>query len=72
GRPAAPASAPAMPPAADAPGPTREDVEAAGQMSEGDRSQMIRGMVQRLADRLKDEPDDLEGWRRLARAYRVL
>ena len=33
---------------------------------------MIRGMVQRLADRLEENPNDPEGWRRLANAYRVL
>ncbi len=33
---------------------------------------MIRDMVQRLADRLEEKPDDPEGWRRLANAYRVL
>ena len=32
----------------------------------------IRSMVERLADRLKDEPNDLKGWQRLARAYQVL
>ena len=41
-------------------------------MSEADRAQMIRGMVERLAARLQREPDDIEGWRRLARAYDVL
>ncbi len=34
--------------------------------------QTIQAMVQRLADRLKVEPDDLKGWRMLARSYRVL
>jgi cytochrome c-type biogenesis protein CcmH len=29
-------------------------------------------MVEGLAERLKDEPDDADGWRRLARAYEVL
>ena len=29
-------------------------------------------MVQRLADRLKENPNDVAGWRRLANAYRVL
>jgi cytochrome c-type biogenesis protein CcmH len=29
-------------------------------------------MVKRLADRLADEPDDVEGWTRLERAYTVL
>ncbi len=33
---------------------------------------MIRGMVERLAARLKDNPDDAEGWRMLARSYEVL
>ena len=54
------------------PGPTREDVEAAGEMSPEDRQQMIRSMVQRLADRLQDNPNDREGWLRLANAYTVL
>ncbi|MBT3700741.1 MAG: tetratricopeptide repeat protein, partial [Alphaproteobacteria bacterium] len=64
-----------MPPsdeAAQAPGPSQADVAAAKDMSTGDRSEMIRSMVNRLAERLKDEPDDLEGWQRLARAYGVL
>ena len=54
------------------PGPTREDVEAAKKMSGEDRMAFIRSMVERLADRLKDEPNDIQGWRRLARAYEVL
>ena len=33
---------------------------------------MIRGMVARLADRLKDNGSDIEGWQRLLRAYMVL
>jgi cytochrome c-type biogenesis protein CcmH len=41
-------------------------------MTPDGRAQMIRGMVERLAARLQDNPDDLEGWRRLARAYQVL
>jgi cytochrome c-type biogenesis protein CcmH len=41
-------------------------------MSEGERGAMIRSMVQRLAGRLKENPDDEDGWRRLARAYEVL
>ena len=71
----APAPAPSQAPTpipTPTPGPTREKVEAAQGMSAGDRAEMIRGMVQRLADRLKDNPDDLAGWQRLARAYRVL
>jgi len=62
----------AAPPIAGAKGPTPEQMQAASEMAPEDRQQFIRGMVQRLADRLKDEPNDLEGWQRLARAYRVL
>jgi len=72
---AAPASPPAVavvPPAAGAPGPSAADVAAASQMSEQDRNTMIRGMVVRLADRLKQNGDDIDGWQRLLRAYIVL
>ena len=57
---------------ASTPGPTAEDVQAAGEMSEEDRNDFIKSMVARLADRLQDEPDDLDGWMRLGNAYRVL
>jgi cytochrome c-type biogenesis protein CcmH len=53
-------------------GPSPEDVKAAEQMSADDRQKMIRSMVQRLADRLAENPDDLAGWQRLAKAYEVL
>lgn len=68
--PAAPpvASAPAM----AAPGPSAADVAAAGQMSTADRSAMIHSMVARLADRLKQDGNDVAGWQRLLRAYMVL
>ena len=33
--------------------------------------EMINQMVDRLATRLKDNPDDVAGWARLARAYKV-
>jgi cytochrome c-type biogenesis protein CcmH len=61
------------PPAvAAAPGPDAAQVAAASQMSEQDRTQMIRGMVARLADKLKQDGNDVEGWQRLLRAYVVL
>jgi len=41
-------------------------------MSEKDRGEMIRNMVTRLADRLKEDGSDVEGWQRLLRAYLVL
>jgi len=61
------------PPAvASAPGPSAADVNAAAGMNEKDRNEMVRGMVARLADRLKENGDDLDGWQRLLRAYLVL
>ena len=53
-------------------GPSAADIDAAAGMPAADRMQMIRGMVARLAERLEDESDDLEGWTRLARSYGVL
>jgi cytochrome c-type biogenesis protein CcmH len=41
-------------------------------MSEADRAAVIRAMVERLASRLEAQPDDLDGWLRLTRAYGVL
>ena len=58
--------------AAAAPGPTVQDVAAAGQMSEEGRRDMIRGMVARLSDRLHQNGGDVEEWLRLVRAYAVL
>ena len=59
------------PPAA-MPGPNAAQVAAASQMSTQDRNAMIRGMVARLADKLKTDGNDVEGWQRLLRAYVVL
>ncbi len=69
GKPVAPAAGAV---ASGAPGPSAADVAAAGQMSAGDRNAMIQGMVARLADRLKQNGDDVAGWQRLLRAYMVL
>jgi cytochrome c-type biogenesis protein CcmH len=52
--------------------PNAEDVAAAQDMSQGDRQAMIHGMVESLAARLKENPDNLEGWLRLVRSYSVL
>lgn len=66
GQPKAPANA-------NAPGnPTAEDVAAANALSSGDRQQMIRGMVESLDAKLKDDPKNFEGWMRLIRSYAVL
>jgi cytochrome c-type biogenesis protein CcmH len=53
-------------------GPSSQDVAAAQAMSPEERQAMIRGMVDRLAARLEQNPDDKEGWARLAHAYEVL
>jgi cytochrome c-type biogenesis protein CcmH len=66
---------PAKPEAAEAAapkGPSPEDVAAAESMNPGDRQAMIETMVQRLADRLTQNGDDLAGWLKLVRAYTVL
>jgi cytochrome c-type biogenesis protein CcmH len=51
---------------------SNDAVAAAKDMSETDRSAMIRSMVDRLAARLHENGDDVEGWLRLVRAYMVL
>jgi cytochrome c-type biogenesis protein CcmH len=49
-----------------------ETMAAAKDMTETDRNAMVRGMVDRLAVRLKQNGDDVEGWLRLVRAYLVM
>ncbi|MBO6719165.1 MAG: c-type cytochrome biogenesis protein CcmI [Rhizobiaceae bacterium] len=53
-------------------GPTAEDMQAAAEMSAEDRNAMIEGMVASLDQRLRDNPNDADGWRRLIRSYAVL
>ena len=70
-----PALAPAGPaPHAGSPerGPTQDDIKAAPNLSSEERMAFIRSMVNRLAQRLQDNPSDLAGWKRLARAYEIL
>lgn len=55
-----------------APALSAETMKDAAQMSGDEQSEMIKSMVERLANRLKDNPDDLQGWLRLGNAYRVL
>jgi cytochrome c-type biogenesis protein CcmH len=70
---ATPAPGKAASPGAGAPpGPSESDIEAAQGMKKEDQVAMIRGMVDRLAARLKTEPNDLNGWRRLGSSYLVL
>ena len=55
-----------------APGPTEQDMAAAAELTPEQRQSFVRGMVQRLADRLKQDGSDVDGWLRLVRAYTVL
>jgi len=55
-----------------APTPSDDAVAAAKGMTETDRNAMIRGMVERLAGRLKQNGGDVDGWLRLVRAYMVM
>ena len=52
--------------------PTSQDVEAAKDMSDTDRNEMIEGMVAGLDQRLRDNPDDIAGWQQLVRSYMIL
>jgi cytochrome c-type biogenesis protein CcmH len=72
-----PATLPGRAPAANATpqtggAPSSSDLDAASKMSDAERQAFIESMVSKLADRLKTEPNDLEGWLRLAKAYSVL
>ncbi|QOZ48926.1 c-type cytochrome biogenesis protein CcmI [Bradyrhizobium sp. CCBAU 53340] len=49
-----------------------ETIAASKEMNDGDRNAMIRGMVERLATRLKQNGGDVDGWLRLVRAYLVM
>jgi cytochrome c-type biogenesis protein CcmH len=53
-------------------GPDTAEGQAIKQMAPDQQQQMIQSMVARLAARLQDNPDDPEGWRKLARAYQVM
>jgi cytochrome c-type biogenesis protein CcmH len=67
------AAAPAQaPPAGVARAPRPEDIANAAEMTDEQRSQMIRGMVDQLATRLHKDGSDVDGWLRLLRAYKVL
>ncbi|MBZ4022846.1 c-type cytochrome biogenesis protein CcmI [Rhodobacter sp. TJ_12] len=54
----------AAPAAPMMPGPSAEQVQAAGEMSVADRQAMIEGMVERLVTRLKDEGGSVDEWTR--------
>src|SRR5262249_15156280 len=53
-------------------GPSEEQVAAASSQTADERNAMIRGMVERLAERLHRDGSDVEGWLRLVRSFIVL
>ena len=61
-----------QPPAETNRGPSPEDVRNAEGMAPKDRTAMIRGMVDGLANRLERQPRDAEGWIKLIRSRVVL
>jgi cytochrome c-type biogenesis protein CcmH len=66
--PPAPAASPAT---AAIPGPTREQMEQARNIPPGQQSEMVKGMVDRLATRLQQNPRDERGWMMLMRSRMV-
>lgn len=54
------------------PNPSAEQMREAMKMSPADREAFIRNMVEGLANKLKRNPNDLQGWLRLGRSYGVL
>ncbi|HZV21996.1 MAG TPA: c-type cytochrome biogenesis protein CcmI, partial [Hyphomicrobiales bacterium] len=58
--------------ALQAPAPrSGESQEMGSGATDAEQAAMIRGMVERLAARLKENPADLEGWLKLIRSYAV-
>ncbi|MCF8473633.1 MAG: tetratricopeptide repeat protein [Emcibacter sp.] len=54
------------------PNPTAEQAAAINNLSSEDKNAFIRNMVDGLATKLKDNPNDFQGWLRLGRSYSVL
>ena len=53
-------------------GPSDEQIAAASDLSAEQRNVMIRGMLERLSERLHRDGSDVDGWLRLVRSYMVL
>ncbi|HEY1412190.1 MAG TPA: c-type cytochrome biogenesis protein CcmI, partial [Rhodopila sp.] len=58
--------------AESAPGPDAKAAAGAANMTDAQREAMIRGMVASLAAKQEGDPNNLDGWLRLGRAYAVL
>lgn len=61
-----------LPPQNALPGPDRDDIANAADMSEGDRAAMINGMVARLEERLRVEGGSVDEWLRLITSLGVM
>lgn len=71
--PGAPAGSPTGPGATGAiPGPTPEQLAAASSIPPSQQDEMVAAMVERLANRLKSNPRDADGWINLMRSRVVL
>lgn len=53
-------------------GPSAVEMQDAADMTAAERGEMIEAMVASLDEKLKANPDDAEGWKRLVRSYVVL
>lgn len=53
-------------------GPDAAQAQAMADLPPEEREAAIRDMVEGLAARLEQQPEDIQGWRMLARSYRVL
>ena len=69
---AAPMAHPASIATAAIPGPTREQMQAASQLSPTQQQEMVRGMVESLEDKLKADPANVQGWIMLMRSRMTL
>lgn len=65
-------ASPATTPAGTIPPPAAGDMAAIQSMSPQEQKALIGQMVEGLARRLEKDGKDLEGWKRLARAYKVM
>jgi len=66
------AQAAGLPSSTTMPQPSREQQDAMAALTPEQRQQAIRGMVEGLASRMRDNPQDRGGWLRLANAWKVL
>lgn len=69
---APPMTSPEAAPAGTLPPPAPGDMAAIQRMSPQEQKAFIGQMVEGLAKRLEQDGKDLEGWKRLARAYKVM